>query len=293
MIAGWRIARGVAAAVTVGFLMTGSLAGCASNGPQTASTAESEGIFGEDNDPLETLNRFTFAINDTIDIFILKPIAVTYRFVVPDVVQDGVRNALRNLNAPVIFANDLMQGEFERAKTTFMRFVINSTIGVAGIFDVAADWGYEYHSEDFGQTLGTWGIGEGFYLVLPLIGPSSLRDAVGIVVDSYMDPWPYVLEYGFGFSSDTVTYISIGRFSLAAVDIRSRNIETVENIKKDAIDYYARVRTLYRQYRYNAITNGEVEEIPIPAISEQDWLKEGTPMPAAAPTGVQQSNVSE
>src|SRR5690606_17780478 len=114
--------------------------------------------------------------NDMVDTLVLQPAAATYRFIVPEPVQDGIRNVLRNLNGPVILANDLLQGEFDRAGDTAMRFLINSTIGLAGIFDVASDWGYEYHDEDFGQTLASWGVGEGFYLVLPLLGPSNLRD---------------------------------------------------------------------------------------------------------------------
>ncbi len=193
--AGRRLGRNVAVAVTAGFLMTGALGGCASNsGTQTVS-ADDEGIFGPDNDPLEFVNRFTFAFNGALDTMVLQPAAATYRFLLPDPVQDGVRNAMRNIGAPVVFANDIFQGEWERAETTAMRFLINTTLGVAGIFDVAAEWGYEYHDEDFGQTLAVWGVGEGFYLVLPLLGPSTARDTVGLVVDSFIDPWPYLFDY--------------------------------------------------------------------------------------------------
>lgn len=153
------LGKTTAAAVTAVFLV----AGCASSNTQTVSSGQQEdGLFGPDNDPLEFVNRFTFAFNDMVDTMVLQPAAATYRFLVPDPVQDGVRNVLRNLNGPVIFANDLFQGELDRAGDTAMRFLINSTIGLAGIFDVASEWGYEYHDEDFGQTLGTWGVGEGF-----------------------------------------------------------------------------------------------------------------------------------
>ena len=208
---------------------------------------------------------------------LIQPAAATYRFIVPEPVQDGIRNALRNLNSPVVFANDLLQGDLDRAETTFMRFLINSTLGVAGIFDVASDFGYEYHDEDFGQTLGVWGVGEGFYLVLPLLGPSSARDTVGIVVDSYMDPWPYLLDYMDLASDDTITYIQIGRRGMEGLDLRARNIEVIENVKKDAVDYYARIRTLYRQNREAAIRNGELEEIPLPSLSDGDWEKSSEP----------------
>lgn len=238
-----------------------------------------EGWFGPDNDPLETVNRFTFAFNDAVDTMIIRPAAVTYRFLVPDPVQDSVQNALRNLNGPVVLANDLLQGEWERAETTAMRFLINSTVGVAGLFDVASDWGYEYHREDFGQTLGTWGVGEGFYLVLPILGPSTLRDAVGMGVDSLIDPWSYVLRYGAGMSDDTVFWVMVGRRALEGIDLRARNIETLDSVRRDSVDFYARMRTLYRQNRQSEIRNGELDEIPIPGLSEGDWLKETSPTP--------------
>ena len=288
-MAGRGIALRLAAALFAGLVLVGTVGGCASNGTQTAS-AEDDGIFGPDNDPLEFVNRFTFAINDAIDTVIVRPIAVTYRFWVPEPVRNGVRNVLRNLNAPVVLANDILQWEWDRAETTFMRFIINSTIGVAGIFDVASDWGYEYHSEDFGQTLATWGIGEGFYLVLPLIGPSSARDGVGLIVDSYMDPWPYVLDYATNLSDDTITYISIGRLAVEGIDIRSRNLETLDEVRKDAVDYYARLRSLYRQNRLNEIRNGELEEIPLPGLTEEDWLKDVTPVAAGAVQESRQEN---
>lgn len=263
--------------VIAAFLLVGSLAACSSN-QQTAQVGpEDPGWFGPDNDPLEFINRFTFAFNDALDTVLFQPAAATYRVIVPKPVRNGVRNVLRNLNGPVILANDLLQGEWDRASDTFMRFVINSTIGVAGIFDIAAEWGYEYHDEDFGQTLGSWGVGEGFYLVLPLLGPSSARDTVGIVVDSYMDPWSYVLDWGTRLSDTDITYIMIGRRGLEGLDMRSRNIETIESIKKDAVDYYARIRTLYRQNRESEIRNGAPEEIPVPGVSEQDWQRQVEP----------------
>lgn len=263
--------------VVAAFLLMGTLGACASNEQTAQVGAEDPGWFGPDNDPLEFVNRFTFAFNDALDTMLIQPAAATYRVILPRPVRNGVRNVLRNLDGPVILANDLLQGEFDRAGDTFMRFLINSTIGVAGIFDVAAEWGYEYHEEDFGQTLGSWGVGEGFYLVLPLLGPSTARDTVGIVVDSYMDPWSYVLDYGTKLSDDDITYIMIGRRGLQGLDIRSRNIETIENIKADAVDYYARIRTLYRQNRNAEIRNGNPDEIPVPGVTELDWQRQAPP----------------
>lgn len=211
----------------------------------------------DDGDPLEIFNRFMFAINDTVDIFILKPVAVTYEFWVPGGVRNSVRNFLRNLRTPVILANDLFQGEMRRAEATVARFFINTTVGLAGFFDAAGDSGWDYHDEDFGQTMAVHGAGEGFYLVLPLLGPSSARDGAGLVVDHFLDPLTYLAPMETG----------LGRASLTAVDFRSRNLELIEDLKRDSIDYYARIRSLYRQRRAFEISNGEADEAPVPAIS--------------------------
>lgn len=227
------------------------ISGCAS-APQNGDDqwAQSDGaaigVEESDNDPLELLNRFIFAFNDAVDVTLLQPASAVYRVIVPEVVRDSVQNFMRNISSPVILANDVFQGEWDRAETTATRFFVNSTIGVAGLFDVAKDMGYEYHDEDFGQTLAVYGTGEGPYLVLPLIGPSNLRDGAGLVVDTLLDPLTYILS----------TEAGIARRGVTAVDTRSRNIELVEDIKRDAIDYYARVRSLYRQRRESEISNG-------------------------------------
>lgn len=261
-----RLALAMAAALLI--------AGCASkpddaavvsDGDTEATASESTEAFYEevdDNDPLEVPNRLMFAMNQAVDTVALKPAAATYRFLIPEVLRDSVQNATRNLGAPVTLANDLFQGEFERAQTTLVRFLVNSTIGVLGMFDVAADWGYEYHDEDFGQTLGTYGAGEGFYVVLPILGPSSLRDGSGLVVDTLLNPITWI----------AAEYDLEGEFlvvrAVEGIDERSRNIETIEDLQRDSIDFYARVRSLYRQSRQNAIANGEaLEPMPVPGLS--------------------------
>jgi phospholipid-binding lipoprotein MlaA len=224
-----------------------------------AETESDDGFYGEDydegeNDPLEIPNRFIFAFNEALDVLILQPAAATYRFLVPSPVRDSVQSFMRNLRTPIILVNDLLQGKPDRAGDTAMRFLINSTVGVLGFIDVAEGMGYPYHSEDFGQTLGSYGVGEGFYLVLPLFGPSSLRDGTGRLVDQLFDPLTYV---GYYFDDDPgVTEALIGRSALEGVDFRARNIETVEDIKRDALDVYARFRSLYRQFRQNEIEDG-------------------------------------
>ena len=219
---------------------------------QTGSDAwgESEsGDFGpepDDNDPLEVPNRMFFAFNEALDFMIIRPVAVTYRFIVPTGVRNSVRNFLRNLRSPVILANDLLQGDLDRAEITFTRFFINSTIGLLGVFDIAAESGFAYHDEDFGQTMGTYGAGEGFYLVLPILGPSSLRDGGGRIVDIFLDPLTYLAPQEVG----------LGRAVATGIDYRSRNIEELDELKADSLDFYARIRSLYRQFRENEINNG-------------------------------------
>lgn len=215
---------------------------------QSDSATDAEEV--SDNDPIELLNRFVFAFNDALDVTLFQPASAFYRFALPEEVRDSVRNFMRNISTPVILANDLLQGEWERAEATTTRFFVNSTIGVAGLFDIAKDMGYEYHDEDFGQTLATYGTGEGAYVVLPIIGPSSVRDTAGLVVDSLLDPLTYILS----------TEAALGRRAISSIDTRSRNIEVVEEIKRDSIDYYARVRSLYRQRRANEISNGTEED---------------------------------
>ncbi len=219
--------------------------------------AESEsGDFGpeiDDNDPLEIPNRMFFAFNEALDFAVIRPVAVTYRYIVPTGVRNTVRNFLRNLRSPVTLANDLLQGDLDRAENTFARFFINSTIGLLGLFDIAAAEGYPYHDEDFGQTLGTYGAGEGFYLVLPILGPSSLRDGSGRIVDIFLDPLTYIAPQEF----------NLGRAVTTGIDFRSRNIEELDSLKADSLDFYARIRSLYRQNRENEIRNGAPDsEVP-------------------------------
>lgn len=226
---------------------------------QIAQTSEDlDSVFGapgteedyDENDPLEIPNRFIFAINRTLDVFILQPVAATYRFLLPELLRDSIRNVLRNLQTPVILANDIFQGEWDRAETTAARFMINTTAGGFGLFDVAAGGGKEYHNEDFGQTLGSYGVGEGVYLVLPLFGPSSARDGLGMVVDTFLDPLTYVARV-----NDIQTEM-LARPAVNGIDTRSRNIEELEDLRRDSIDFYARIRSLWRQNRRNDILNG-------------------------------------
>ncbi len=219
----------------------------------------------EPKDPLEVPNRLIFAFNRALDIFVIRPVAVTYDFWVPDKVRESVGNFLRNLSTPMILANDLLQGEGERAGITASRFVINSTAGILGLFDVAEDMGYPRHSEDFGQTLGSYGMGEGIYVVLPLLGPSSARDGVGKVVDIFLDPVTYLAPQN----------VALGRTVADGVQLRSENIEILDELERDSIDFYARIRSLYRQNRENEIRNGEpASDLPAPGLTSTEPRKQ-------------------
>jgi phospholipid-binding lipoprotein MlaA len=203
------------------------------------------------NDPLEGGNRVMFGVNQVLDKVLLRPVSVVYREVLPGFAQDGVRNFMNNLNAPVIFANDVLQGETDRAGVTLARFGINSTIGLGGLFDVASEFDLPYHDEDFGQTLGTWGLGEGPYLYFLVMGPTNARDLTGFVVDRGLDPLTYV-----NWGDEELEYAPIARTALNVIDLRARNIDTLDEIERSSVDYYASIRSLYRQSRADAIRNG-------------------------------------
>ena len=215
------------------------------------SAQENEAQSEEESiDPIEPFNRTMFELNLFLDKIIGRPLAELYRAILPSPVRDSVRNFVRNLSSPVILANDLLQGEGERAGDTTLRFLINTTLGVGGLFDAAYDMGIKYHNEDFGQTLAVAGVGEGPYLVLPIFGPSNFRDALGKGVDAFLNPLTYVAAH-----NDAEIWL-YGLRGTGAVDFRSRNIESLEQLEKDAFDYYTLIRSIYRQHRKSEILNG-------------------------------------
>jgi phospholipid-binding lipoprotein MlaA len=162
-----------------------------------------------------------------------------------------------------------MQGEWERAGVTAQRFAINTTIGLVGLFDVAKEWDLPPHSEDFGQTLAVWGVPEGPYLVIPILGPSNPRDAVGTVADSYLDPINFALRL-----DDPHTDVPFGRSAATGVDLRSRNIETLDDLRRGSLDWYATVRSLYRQRRNAEIQNSTTTSPPPGLVSQSPWADE-------------------
>jgi len=215
----------------------------------TAGCATSDPVALAQNDPYEPMNRAVSKVNTSVDNAVAKPVAKFYNHAVPGFARDGVHNFLTNLDKPVTFANDLLQGEGDRAWQTLTRFTVNSTLGIGGLFDVATRVGIPDHSEDFGQTLGTWGAGEGPYLVVPFLGPDPPRDLAGDVADIFMDPTTYISYHG----SDTWNAVRAG---VDVLDLRARNVDTVDQIERTSIDFYATTRSLYRQYRNSEIRNG-------------------------------------
>jgi len=202
------------------------------------------------NDPYEQTNRTIFDLNNKVDRAVAKPVAKFYNHAVPQFARNGVHNFLANLDKPVTLGNDVLQGEPDRACETIGRFAVNTTLGVAGFIDVATMVGIPDHTEDFGQTLGVWGMPEGPYLVIPFMGPDPPRDLGGDVVDIFMDPLTYVHYRG----SDTWNAVRSG---VGVLDLRARNVDTLDQIERTSIDFYATTRSLYRQYRNSEIRNGK------------------------------------
>ena len=222
------------------------LAGCAT--PPPASDPEALAEYRENNDPLEPANRAVQAFNEGLDRAVVKPVAIGYREYVPRPVRRGVRNVLNNLRGPVILLNDMLQGEPRRAGDTLGRFLLNSTFGVAGVFDVAEAWfGVSRHTEDFGQTLALWGVGEGPFLFLPLAGPTNLRDLAGSGVDGAANVVSCV--------APPVSGLRYVRGGLNLVDTREALIDPVEEMRRTSLDPYATIRTAYRQRRRADIEN--------------------------------------
>ena len=212
-------------------------------------------------DPLESINRAIFSFNNVADKIILEPAAKGYRQL-PSPIQSGISNFLGNLKMPLVILNQFLQGQGGNAFQSTGRFVVNSTAGVFGIIDIADKIGLEEKEEDFGQTLATWGVGDGFYIVLPIFGPSNLRDTGGMLLTLATDPInAYAVREGEG------EFILL-RTSVNAVDQRSKIIDEVNALRDNSVDYYAAVRSSYYQNRKAAILNIDDSELtPVPLIS--------------------------
>ena len=252
------VSRILAVTITLASIV---LVGCATAPDPNDSEAVAE--YQEINDPGEPTMRAIFAFNQALDKAIVKPTALTYRNITSEKFRAKTHNFLNNLRSPVIFFNDVLQGEFERAITTLLRFLVNSTVGVLGFNDVAADFGFEFHDEDFGQTLAVWNMPEGPYLMLPVLGPSNPRDAVGRVVDFFIDP------LNIWATNNNHEWVIPTHTALKVIDFRALHYDTIEDLEKSSLDFYAAIRSLYRQRRLDKINNGQTNPSKsVPSIGE-------------------------
>ncbi len=232
--------------MAIGLWLTTALAGCAS--PPTDPTERA--LFEQNNDPLEPLNRNIFDVNQLIDRILIEPAAKVYVAVLPEFGRDALHHVLDNMKEPTLFFNNVLQGEFERAGITLGRFTANTTLGLGGLLDLATDWGLKRQPADFGQTLFTWGFAEGPYLILPLLGPSNPRDAIGMGIDSYSDPFT-ILATTHGLEE-----LTNARLVASGIDQRAGVIDVLDELQKNSLDFYAQLRSLSQQRRAAELRRG-------------------------------------
>ena len=242
-------------------LATNVIAGA--DGENNLSKKNSGGV----KDCFERINRATFKFNQVVDGAILKPVAKAYRDL-PSPVRAGTGNALDNLSSLITIPNNVLQGDLKKAGINTGRFILNTTVGIVGIFDVAKKVGFpKYEKEDYGQTLGVMGVGEGCYLVLPVLGPSTIRDTAGSFINALGgDPHYNISSHGNNEYLTKSQYMTTK--VLTGVDFRAKNLETIENLEKNSMDFYASVRSLYLQDRQRKISNTNAA---IEIIYEGDW----------------------
>jgi phospholipid-binding lipoprotein MlaA len=231
-VPGKRVAAALGLAIAIG------CGGCASRpaAPSEAAAAD------PDNDPAEPVNRAIFKANLAADHAVVRPVAQAYVDHVPQAVRQGVHNVVQNLKEPATAVNDLLQGHVTKAWQSVGRLAVNTTVGGAGMVDVAKKWGLPPHQADFGETLAVWGVKEGPFVELPLLGPSSARDAVGTVVDLAMNPLAYV-------GGPPAAYASIASGGADAVDVRAQHLKDLDDLERNSLDFYAELRSVYRQHR--------------------------------------------
>ena len=253
----------------VGLLLLGA---CASSGREAAGVPNHD-----DGDPLEPINRKIWAFDLALDRLLLKPVAEAYRDHTPAAAQISVTNVLHNIKSPVILSNDLLQGDADRASATAERCVINTFLGFGGILDLAAAHGVPYHDADFGQTLGRWGVGPGPYLILPLLGPSDLRDGIGYAVDSVIDPFTIEMR-AHGFAEGTYARLGVG-----VIAYRAKTIASIDDVERESLDFYAAIRSLYRQQRKAVVAAAWSAGAGVPT-TNPDSPDAGGPTPSSPPT---------
>jgi len=247
------------------FLFT-SNASAGSNGEIDLKNNQTEEI----KDCFEQLNRATFSFNQGLDKVIIKPIAKGYRKL-PDSVQSGTSNALKNLSNLITIPNNVLQGDIKSAFINTARLALNTTVGLLGTIDVANKVGFpKYEKEDYGQTLGVWGFGPGCYVVLPILGPSTIRDTAGSFVNVLGgDPWYNISIHGNNEFLSKELYITTE--ALNGINFRADNIESLDNVERNSLDFYASVRSLYTQDRENKISNNQRGNIEVIYKNEEEW----------------------
>ena len=218
-------------------------------------------------DCFEGLNRATFSLNQGLDKAIFKPVARGYRKL-PSPIRSGTSNALENISSLLTIPNNILQGEFKKAGINTGRFAVNTTVGILGVFDVATKMNFpEYEREDYGQTFGAWGIGAGCYVVLPVLGPSTVRDTFGSFMNVLGgDPYYNLSVHGNNQYLDKDLYMTTKIIS--GIDFRAKNLESIDNLEKNSMDFYASVRSLYLQDRQQKIRNSDPT---IDIMYEGDW----------------------
>jgi phospholipid-binding lipoprotein MlaA len=265
-----------------GLFLAAVLAGCATPPSDPAERA----VFEQTNDPFEPLNRQILDLNLLLDRILLKPATQVYIAIVPEDGRDAVKRILDNMKEPVVVINNVLQGRLESAGIAVGRFAVNSTLGIAGLLDVAAKLGLDKESGDFGQTLFVWGLPEGPYLIVPILGPSSPRDLVGMGVDAYSDPFSFLATV------KNIDEIQISRYVLDGIDQRARVIDIFDDLQKNSLDFYAQLRSLSQQKRAAELRHGNVAE-PGPNFYEDpsnapaaQQPKSSLSMPAPTPDGI-------
>lgn len=212
----------------------------------------------DDNDPMESINRGVFEFNMVVDNFVFEPVAKGYRYITPDPLRSRIGNVADNLQEPLNMIHAFLQGDFQQGMVSFWRFTLNSTVGIAGMNDVAASAGLERRREDLGQTLAVWGVGDGPYIVLPILGPSNLRDTGGTVGDWFLDPVNYAID-----DTNTQIWVALGKGLVQ----RERLINVFDDVEETSLDPYVTWRSMYRQHRAALIAN--TGEGPIPVTGDE------------------------
>lgn len=231
-------------------LLAAALGACA----MPPADPNARAAYEQANDPFEPLNRKTFAVNQFLDKLVFKPAAQAYVAAVPDDARKAVHHMLDNMKEPTLFFNNVLQGQFKRAAITLGRFAVNTTVGFGGMVDVMSFSGVERQPADFGQTLYVWGVSSGPYLILPILGPTNPRDAVGSAVDSYDDPFT-ILANDHG-----VTELTTTRFLVGGVEERASVLDELDSLEKNSVDFYAEMRSLAQQHRAAELRNGKAPD---------------------------------